>query len=50
MADNFWTVEFAEFLEDIRLNRTPVPGLGDAAAALRIIERIYEVSGYDHRA
>jgi len=41
MADNSWQVEFAEFLEDIRLGRDPVPGIGDAQAALRVIERIY---------
>ena len=50
MADNSWEVEFAEFLDDIRLDRPPSAGLADAIAALRIIERIYEVSGYDHRA
>jgi predicted dehydrogenase len=47
--DNSWNVEFSEFLEDIRLQRTPSPGLGDAHAALRIVERIYWDSGYDHR-
>ena len=41
MGDNSWQVEFAEFLEDIRLGRDPVPGIGDAQAALRVIERIY---------
>ena len=43
-------VEFGEFLEDIRLQRQPAAGLRDAIEALRIIERIYEVSGYDHDA
>jgi predicted dehydrogenase len=47
-ADNSWSVEFSEFLEDIRLNRTPSAGLRDAHAALRIVERIYWDSGYDH--
>jgi predicted dehydrogenase len=41
MPDNSWEVEFAEFLEDIRLSRTPVPGIRDAQAALRIIEAVY---------
>ena len=41
MADNSWQTEFAEFLEDIRLRRSPVPGIGDAQAALRVIEAVY---------
>jgi predicted dehydrogenase len=41
MADNSWEVEFAEFLEDIQLHRTPVPGIRDAQAALRVIEAVY---------
>jgi predicted dehydrogenase len=45
MADDSWSVEFAEFVEDIRLGRAPSPGLEDALAALRIIEKIYEASG-----
>jgi predicted dehydrogenase len=49
MPDDSWTVEFAEFVEDIRLQRTPACGLKEAMAALKIIERVYEVSGYDHR-
>jgi len=50
MADNSWNVEFAEFLEDIRLKRTPSAGLRDAIEALKIIETIYRKSGYDHHA
>jgi predicted dehydrogenase len=45
MVDNSWEVEFAEFLEDIRLKRTPAANLHDAQAALRIIERVYRDSG-----
>ncbi|MCY3024375.1 MAG: Gfo/Idh/MocA family oxidoreductase [Planctomycetota bacterium] len=45
MGDNSWQVEFAEFLEDIRLRRQPAASLHDAQAALRVVERIYEVSG-----
>jgi predicted dehydrogenase len=48
MGDDSWSVEIAEFYDDIRLNRTPVAGLGDAYAALKIIEKIYKESGYDH--
>ena len=45
MADNSWETEFAEFLEDIRLKRQPRPGIEDAQAALRVIERVYEENG-----
>jgi len=48
-ADDSWVVEFAEFLEDIRLGRTPRASLLDARAALSIVENIYTGSGYDHR-
>lgn len=50
MGDNSWEVEMAEFYDDIRLDRTPAAGLGDAYAALKIIEQIYKESGYDHSA
>jgi predicted dehydrogenase len=50
MADDSWTVELAQFFEDIRLNRDPTAGLKDAQAALRVVESIYRESGYDHRA
>ncbi len=45
MADNSWEVEFAEFLEDIRLKRPPAASLHDAQAALRIIQSVYRDSG-----
>jgi len=48
MGDDSWAVEMAEFYEDIQLNRAPAAGLGDAYAALRVIEKIYKESGYDH--
>jgi predicted dehydrogenase len=48
--DNSWGLEFAEFLEDIRLNRQPSANLHDAYAALDIVQKIYQESGYDHRA
>lgn len=50
MADNSWLVEMREFLEDIRLGRQPASGLEEAMAALDVVNRIYEESGYDHRA
>ncbi len=50
MGDNSWQLEFAEFLEDIRLGRVPAASLADAQAALQIVEQIYRESGYDHHA
>jgi predicted dehydrogenase len=47
-GDNSWALEFAEFLEDIRLNRTPSANLADARAALAAVEKIYKDSGYDY--
>lgn len=40
--DHSWDVEFAEFMEDIRLNRMPSASLKDAAAALSIVQAIYQ--------
>jgi predicted dehydrogenase len=37
-------VELSELIEDIRRDREPAPGLADALAVLRIVERIYEAS------
>lgn len=48
MEDDSWGVEMAEFYKDIHLDRSPAAGLKDASAALKIIERIYQGSGYDH--
>jgi predicted dehydrogenase len=42
MADNSWETEFQLFLEDIRENREPSPGVRDAQAALRVIEAVYK--------
>lgn len=47
--DSSWQVEFSEFLDDIQLNRRPAASLADAYAALKIVEYIYQESGYDHR-
>lgn len=44
MPDTSWNLELAAFVEDIRLRRTPSPGLADAQAALRVVERVYEAS------
>jgi predicted dehydrogenase len=45
-GDNSWALEMEAFLEDIRLARTPVPGLKEARTALEIVEQIYRSSGY----
>lgn len=42
MADDSWETEWAAFLEDIRENRQPDPGIADAQAVLRVIEQIYQ--------
>jgi predicted dehydrogenase len=40
-GDESWKIEMAEFAEDIKRKRTPVPGLKEAKAALSVVERIY---------
>ena len=49
MGDDSWEFEMNEFYKDILLDREPEAGLADAVAALKIIEKIYMNSGYDHR-
>jgi predicted dehydrogenase len=46
-GDRSWALEWSEFLEDIRLGRSPAAGLRAARAALEVVERIYEKSGYN---
>lgn len=41
MGDESWAVEFAAFIDDLRLDRTPDPSFEDARAALEIVERVY---------
>ncbi len=48
MGDDSWAVEMAEFYEDILTNREPAAGLRDAYEALKVIQKIYKESGYDH--
>jgi predicted dehydrogenase len=40
-VDRSWELEFAEFLDDLRLKRRPSASLHDARAALHIVEAIY---------
>ncbi len=47
-GDDSWSAEMAEFYDDIRLNRQPAAGLNDAFEALKVVEKIYKESGYDH--
>ncbi len=49
-GDESWSLEFAEFLEDIRLGRTPSANLADARAALAVVEEVYRQSGYEFAA
>jgi predicted dehydrogenase len=46
-GDQSWALEFAEFLEDIRLARTPSAGIADARAALAVVEEVHRQSGYE---
>jgi predicted dehydrogenase len=41
LGDRSWEVEFAEFLEDLRLGRQPSAGLDAARAALEVVEAVY---------
>ncbi|QFY45204.1 Gfo/Idh/MocA family oxidoreductase [Candidatus Methylospira mobilis] len=50
MGDDSWTVEIAEFYQDIRLDRNPAAGLRDAYEALTVVQAVYKESGYDHSA
>ena len=40
-GDDSWKIEMAEFAEDIRLTRAPVPGVKEAISAMRVVEKIY---------
>lgn len=44
--DDSWKIEMQEFFEDIRLKRTPVPGLKEAKAVLKAVEQIYRNSSH----
>jgi predicted dehydrogenase len=45
-GDDSWRFETEIFLQDIRLQRTPQPGLAEAIRTLEIVESIYRRSGY----
>jgi predicted dehydrogenase len=44
--DDSWALELQAFVDDIRLNRSPSPGLTEAIRTLEIVEQIYRQSGY----
>jgi predicted dehydrogenase len=45
-GDTSWALELDDFLEDIALHRTPIPGLKEGQKTLQIVEEIYRKSGY----
>jgi predicted dehydrogenase len=47
-GDGSWALEMTDFIDDILLNREPSANLGDAVAALKVIQQVYKDSGYDH--
>lgn len=45
MADDSWSVEWDDFIQDIQAGRQSNPGVQDAIAALEVVEAIYAQSG-----
>jgi predicted dehydrogenase len=45
-GDDSWALETGAFVDDIRLGRTPSPGLQEGIRTLEIVETIYRRSGY----
>lgn len=45
-GDDSWALEMRAFVEDIRENREPSPGLAEGIRTLEIVEAIYRRSGY----
>jgi len=45
-GDDSWAQETRAFVDDIRLGRTPSPGLQEGIRTLEIVETIYRKSGY----
>lgn len=45
-GDDSWALETKTFLDDIRLDRAPQPGLREGVRTLEIVEAIYRRSGY----
>jgi predicted dehydrogenase len=45
-GDESWKLEMMEFIDDIKLNREPSPGLNEGIKTLEVVETIYKKSGY----
>ena len=45
-GDQSWSLEMREFIDDIKLNREPSPGLTEGIKTLEVVETIYKKSGY----
>ncbi|MBL9208985.1 MAG: Gfo/Idh/MocA family oxidoreductase [Opitutaceae bacterium] len=45
-GDESWAVETRAFVDDIRLNREPSPGLAEGIRTLEIVEAVYRHSGF----
>ena len=50
MGDDSWQLEFTALLDDIKYQRPANPGLKDAHAALTIVEKVAQGSGYAYHA
>jgi predicted dehydrogenase len=48
--DDSWRQELEEFAQDVALRREPSAGLPSAGACLRVVEEIYQKSGYPREA
>jgi hypothetical protein len=46
-GDASWADETALFVQDIRQNREPSPGLAEGIRVLEIVEQIYRKSGFE---
>ena len=44
-TDDSWGLEIAAFMDDIRLDREPSPGLAEGISTLEIVEAVYRKSG-----
>ena len=40
-GDNSWALEMQDFVEDIKLKRSPSPGLRESIATIKVVETIY---------
>lgn len=45
MADDSWTVEWSDFMQDIEAGQQSSPGINDAIEALKVVEKVYALSG-----